>query len=77
MQKQKFTERASDTKYTGLRLVESKIETGVIKAPIQKGNNYKVIESIEDIDFIYQKSNQKILELNPEGSDGLYRFTGF
>ncbi|EOH0856325.1 DUF4765 family protein [Salmonella enterica subsp. enterica serovar 50:k:e,n,x,z15] len=73
----KFTERASNAKYTGLRFVESKIETGVIKAPIQKGSNYKVIESIEDIDFIYQKSNRKILELNPEGSDGLYRATGF
>ncbi|EAS0165274.1 DUF4765 family protein [Salmonella enterica subsp. houtenae serovar 48:z4,z32:-] len=73
----KFTERASNTKYTGLRFVESKIESGLIKPPIQKGSNYKVIESIEYTDFIYQKNNRKILELNPEGSDGLYRATGF
>lgn len=73
----KFTERASNAKYTGLRFVESKIESGLIKPPIQKGSNYKVIESIEYTDFIYQKNNRKILELNPEGSDGLYRATGF
>ncbi|EEQ1470295.1 DUF4765 family protein [Salmonella enterica] len=73
----KFTERASNSKYTGLRFVESKIESGLIKPPIQKGSNYKVIESIEYTDFIYQKNNRKILELNPEGSDGLYRATGF
>ncbi|EDR6814834.1 DUF4765 family protein, partial [Salmonella enterica] len=73
----KFTERASNAKYTGLQFVENKIERGVIRSPIQKGNNYKVIESIEGTDFIYQKSNQKILELNPEGNDGLYRATGF
>ncbi|SUG15075.1 secretion protein EspN [Salmonella enterica subsp. arizonae] len=64
-------------KYTGLRFVENKIERGVIRSPIQKGSNYKVIESIENIDFIYQKRNNKILELNPEGNDGLYRATGF
>lgn len=51
----KFTERASNAKYTGLRFVESKIESGLIKPPIQKGSNYKVIESIEYTDFIYQK----------------------
>lgn len=51
----KFTERASNAKYTGLRSVESKIESGLIKPPIQKGSNYKVIESIEYTDFIYQK----------------------
>ncbi|EIG0992029.1 DUF4765 family protein [Salmonella enterica] len=73
----KFTERVSNAKYTGLRFVESKIESGLIKPPIQKGSNYKVIESIEYTDFIYQKNNRKILELNPEGSDGLYRATGF
>ncbi|MGU7405710.1 DUF4765 family protein [Salmonella enterica subsp. houtenae serovar 48:g,z51:-] len=73
----KFTERASNAKYTGLRFVESKIESGLIKPPIQKGSTYKVIESIEYTDFIYQKNNRKILELNPEGSDGLYRATGF
>ncbi|HAU3159751.1 TPA: DUF4765 family protein [Salmonella enterica subsp. houtenae] len=73
----KFTERASNAKYTGLRFVESKIESGLIKPQIQKGSNYKVIESIEYTDFIYQKNNRKILELNPEGSDGLYRATGF
>ncbi|EHF7570585.1 DUF4765 family protein [Salmonella enterica] len=73
----KFTERASNAKYTGHRFVESKIESGLIKPPIQKGSTYKVIESIEYTDFIYQKNNRKILELNPEGSDGLYRATGF
>ncbi|EDH4583562.1 DUF4765 domain-containing protein [Salmonella enterica] len=73
----KFTERASNAKYTGLRFVENKIERGVIRSPIQKGSNYKVIESIDNIDFIYQKRNNKILELNPEGNDGLYRATGF
>ncbi|EKA4598741.1 DUF4765 family protein, partial [Salmonella enterica] len=73
----KFTERASNAKYTGLRFLENKIERGVIRSPIQKGSNYKVIESIENIDFIYQKSTNKILELNPEGNDGLYRATGF
>ncbi|MBA3111834.1 DUF4765 family protein [Salmonella enterica] len=73
----KFTERASNAKYTGLRFVENKIQRGVIREPIQKGSNYKVIESIEDTDFIYQKSNQKVLELGPEGNDGLYRATGF
>ncbi|ECD9407224.1 DUF4765 family protein, partial [Salmonella enterica subsp. arizonae] len=60
-----------------LRFLENKIERGVIRSPIQKGSNYKVIESIENIDFIYQKSTNKILELNPEGNDGLYRATGF
>ncbi|HHA3578032.1 TPA: DUF4765 family protein [Salmonella enterica subsp. salamae serovar 42:g,t:-] len=73
----KFTERASNAKYTGLRFVENKIQRGVIREPIQKGSNYKVIESIESTDFIYQKSNQKVLELGPEGNDGLYRATGF
>lgn len=73
----KFTERASNAKYTGLRFVENKIQRGVIRAPMQKGSNYKVVESIESTDFIYQKSNKKILELNPEGNDGLYRATGF
>ncbi|EEJ7903755.1 DUF4765 family protein [Salmonella enterica] len=73
----KFTERASNAKYTGLRFVENKIQRGVIRAPIQKGSNYKVIESIENIEFIYQKSNQKVLELGPEGTNGLYRATGF
>ncbi|EEJ6715657.1 DUF4765 family protein, partial [Salmonella enterica] len=38
----KFTERASNAKYTGLRFVESKIESGLIKPPIQKGSTYKV-----------------------------------
>lgn len=73
----KFTERASNAKYTGLRFVENKIQRGVIREPIQEGSNYKVIESIESTDFIYQKSNQKVLELGPEGNDGLYRATGF
>ncbi|EGB4421521.1 DUF4765 family protein [Salmonella enterica] len=73
----KFTERASNAKYTGLRFVENKIQRGVIREPIQKGSNYKVIESIENTDFIYQKSNQKVLELGPEGNDGLFRATGF
>ncbi|EJF5606865.1 DUF4765 family protein [Salmonella enterica] len=73
----KFTERASNAKYTGLRFVENKIQRGVIREPIQKGSNYKVIESIENTDFIYQKSNQKVLELGLEGNDGLYRATGF
>ncbi|EBO9257517.1 DUF4765 family protein [Salmonella enterica] len=73
----KFTERSSNAKYTGLRFVENKIQRGVIREPIQKGSNYKVIESIENTDFIYQKSNQKVLELGPEGNDGLYRATGF
>ncbi|ELX9058624.1 DUF4765 family protein [Salmonella enterica] len=73
----KFTERASNAKYTGLRFVENKIQRGVIREPIQKGSYYKVIESIESTDFIYQKSNQKVLELGPEGNDGLYRATGF
>ncbi|EGY9193776.1 DUF4765 family protein, partial [Salmonella enterica] len=59
----KFTERASNAKYTGLRFVENKIQRGVIREPIQEGSNYKVIESIESTDFIYQKSNQKVLEL--------------
>ncbi len=72
----KFTERASNAKYTGLRFVENKIQRGVIREPIQEGSNYKVIESIESTDFIYQKSNQKVLELGPEGNDGLYRATG-
>lgn len=73
----KFIERSSNAKYTGLRFVENKIQRGVIREPIQKGSNYKVIESIENTDFIYQKSNQKVLELGPEGNDGLYRATGF
>ncbi|EAW4591676.1 DUF4765 family protein [Salmonella enterica] len=73
----KFTDRASNAKYTGLRFVENKIQRGVIREPIQEGSNYKVIESIESTDFIYQKSNQKVLELGPEGNDGLYRATGF
>lgn len=73
----KFTERASNAKYTGLRFVENKIQRGVIREPIQEGSNYKVIESIESTDFIFQKSNQKVLELGPEGNDGLYRATGF
>ncbi|HAK8090632.1 TPA: DUF4765 family protein [Salmonella enterica] len=73
----KFTERASNAKYTGLRFVENKIQRGVVRAPIQKGSNYKIIESIENTDFIYQKSSQKVLELGPEGNDGLYRATGF
>lgn len=73
----KFTERASNAKYTGLRFVENKIQRGVIREPIQEGSNYKVIESIGSTDFIYQKSNQKVLELGPEGNDGLYRATGF
>ncbi|EJB1314576.1 DUF4765 family protein, partial [Salmonella enterica] len=33
----KFTERAANAKYTGLRFVENKIQRGVIRAPIQKG----------------------------------------
>ncbi|HGB2785522.1 TPA: DUF4765 family protein, partial [Salmonella enterica subsp. enterica serovar Wangata] len=37
----KFTERAANAKYTGLRFVENKIQRGVIRAPIQKGSNYK------------------------------------
>lgn len=73
----KFIGRSSNAKYTGLRFVENKIQRGVIREPIQKGSNYKVIESIENTDFIYQKSNQKVLELGPEGNDGLYRATGF
>ncbi|EAA4435234.1 DUF4765 domain-containing protein [Salmonella enterica subsp. salamae] len=73
----KFTERASNAKYTGLRFVENKIQRGVIREPIQEGSNYKVIESIESTDFIFQKRNQKVLELGPEGNDGLYRATGF
>lgn len=73
----KFIERSSNAKYTGLRFVENKIQRGVIREPIQKGSNCKVIESIENTDFIYQKSNQKVLELGPEGNDGLYRATGF
>ncbi|EEF7073618.1 DUF4765 family protein, partial [Salmonella enterica] len=73
----KFTERAANAKYTGLRFVENKIQRGVIRAPIQKGSNYKIIESIENTDFIYQKSSQKVLELGPAGNDGLHRATGF
>ncbi|EBF9676366.1 DUF4765 family protein [Salmonella enterica] len=73
----KFTERAANAKYTGLRFVEDKIQRGVVRAPIQKGSNYKTIESIENTDFIYQKSSQKVLELGPAGNDGLYRATGF
>lgn len=73
----KFIERSSNAKYMGLRFVENKIQRGVIREPIQKGSNYKVIESIENTDFIYQKSNQKVLELGTEGNDGLYRATGF
>lgn len=57
----KFTERASNAKYTGLRFVENKIQRGVIREPIQKGSNYKVIESIENTDFIYQKVIRKFL----------------
>ncbi len=33
----KFTERAANAKYTGLRFVENKIQRGVVRAPIQKG----------------------------------------
>lgn len=57
----KFTERAANAKYTGLRFVENKIQRGVVRAPIQKGSNYKIIESIENTDFIYQKLIRKFL----------------
>lgn len=75
--KAKFTQRASNAKYIGLRLVEEKINKNVVRAPQQRGSSFKVIESIENTDLIYESKNKKILELTPNVDNELYVATGF
>lgn len=73
----KFTKRASNAKYTGLRFIEEKINKNIIEPPLQRGSSFKVIESIENTDFIYQSSSKKILELNHKGDHELFSATSF
>lgn len=73
----KFTKRASNAKYTGLRFIEEKINKNIIDPPLQRGSSFKVIESIENTDFIYQSSSKKILELNHKGDHELFSATSF
>ncbi|EHU55281.1 putative T3SS effector protein EspN2-2 [Escherichia coli DEC2E] len=73
----KFTQRSSNAKYTGLRFSEEKINKNIINEPQQRGSSYRVIESIENTDFIYQKSTRKILELASMEGNELYSATGF
>ncbi|WP_153070939.1 DUF4765 family protein, partial [Escherichia coli] len=73
----KFTQRSSNAKYTGLRFAEEKINKNIINEPQQRGSSYRVIESIENTDFIYQKSTKKILELASMEGNELYSATGF
>ncbi|HAM9323346.1 TPA: DUF4765 family protein [Escherichia coli] len=73
----KFTKRASNAKYTGLRFIEEKINKNIIEPPLQRGSSFKVIESIENTDFIYQSSSKKILELNHKGGHELFSATSF
>lgn len=73
----KFTKRASNAKYSGLRFIEEKINKNIIEPPLQRGSSFKVIESIENTDFIYQSSSKKILELNHKGDHELFSATSF
>ncbi|HFO8906468.1 TPA: DUF4765 family protein, partial [Escherichia coli] len=73
----KFKTRASNAKYTGLRFIEEKINKNIIEAPLQRGSSFKVIESIENTDFIYESSSKKILELNLKEDHELFSATSF